>query len=78
VPVDALRGINLTVSPGDFSVIAGPSGSGKTTLLNIIGTLDKPTEGKVYLDGEDVASKTRRELAEIRLRKSASSSRRIT
>jgi putative ABC transport system ATP-binding protein len=69
VPVDALRGINLTVSPGDFSVIAGPSGSGKTTLLNIIGTLDKPTEGKVYLDGEDVASKTRRELADIRLRK---------
>ncbi len=65
VPVDALRGINLTVSPGDFSVIAGPSGSGKTTLLNIIGTLDKPTDGKVFLDGEDVASKTRRELADI-------------
>ena len=69
VPVDALRGINLTVLPGDFSVIAGPSGSGKTTLLNIIGTLDKPTEGKIFLDGEDVASKTRRELADIRLRK---------
>ncbi len=69
VPVDALRGINLTVSPGDFSVIAGPSGSGKTTLLNIVGTLDKPTEGKVFLDGEDIASKTRRQLADIRLRK---------
>ncbi|MCL5268873.1 MAG: ABC transporter ATP-binding protein [Bacteroidetes bacterium] len=69
VPVDALRGINLTVSPGDFSVIAGPSGSGKTTLLNIVGTLDKPTEGKVFLDGEDVSSKSRRELADIRLRK---------
>jgi putative ABC transport system ATP-binding protein len=69
VPVDALRGIDLTVSPGDFSVIAGPSGSGKTTLLNIIGTLDKPTEGRVFLDGEDVASKKRRELADIRLRK---------
>ncbi|MCL4538222.1 MAG: ABC transporter ATP-binding protein [Bacteroidetes bacterium] len=69
VPVDALRGINLTVSAGDFSVIAGPSGSGKTTLLNVIGTLDRPSEGKVYLDGEDVASKTRRELADIRLRK---------
>ncbi len=69
VPVDALRGINLTVSPGDFSVIAGPSGSGKTTLLNIIGTLDKPTEGNVFLDCEDVASKTRRQLANIRLRK---------
>ncbi|HUI30242.1 MAG TPA: ABC transporter ATP-binding protein [Candidatus Acidoferrales bacterium] len=69
VPVDALKGINLSVLPGDFSVIAGPSGSGKTTLLNIIGTLDKPTEGKVCLDGVDVASKTRRELADIRLRK---------
>lgn len=69
VSVDALRGINLNVSTGDFSVIAGPSGSGKTTLLNIVGTLDKPTEGTVYLDGEDVASKTRRELADIRLRK---------
>jgi len=69
VPVEALRGINLAVSTGDFSVIAGPSGSGKTTLLNIIGTLDKPTEGKVFLDGENVASKSRRELADIRLRK---------
>ncbi len=69
VPVDALRGINMTVLPGDFSVIAGPSGSGKTTLLNLIGTLDKPTEGAVYIDGEDVASKTRRQLADIRLRK---------
>ena len=69
VPVDALRGINLTVSPGNFSVIAGSVGSGKTTLLNIIGTLDKPTEGKIFLDSEDVATKTRRELADIRLRK---------
>lgn len=69
VPVDALRGVSLTVSTGDFSVIAGPSGSGKTTLLNIIGTLDKPTEGKIFLDGEDVASKSRRELADIRLKK---------
>ncbi len=69
VPVDALRGINLTVAKGDFSVIAGPSGSGKTTLLNVVGTLDKPTSGKVFLDGEDIASKSRRELADIRLRK---------
>ncbi len=69
VPVNALRGISLAVSPGDFSVIAGPSGSGKTTLLNIIGTLDKPSDGKIILDGENVASKTRRELAGIRLKK---------
>ncbi len=69
VPVNALRGIDLTVTHGDFSVIAGPSGSGKTTLLNIVGTLDKPTEGRIFLDGEDVASKTRRQLADIRLKK---------
>jgi len=69
VPVEALRGIDLTVSGRDFSVIAGPSGSGKTTLLNIIGTLDKPSEGRVILDGEDINKKTRRELADIRLRK---------
>ncbi len=69
VPVDALRGVSLSISKGDFSVIAGPSGSGKTTLLNIIGTLDKPTEGKIFLDGEDIAAKTRRELADIRLMK---------
>lgn len=69
VPVQALRGINLTVGKGDFSVIAGPSGSGKTTLLNIVGTLDKPTHGKVLLDGEDMATKTRHELANIRLKK---------
>lgn len=69
IPVNALRGINLIVAKGDFSVIAGPSGSGKTTLLNIVGTLDKPSSGKVFLDGVDVAAKNRRELADIRLRK---------
>jgi putative ABC transport system ATP-binding protein len=69
IPVNALRDINLTVAKGDFSVIAGPSGSGKTTLLNVVGTLDKPSNGKVFLDGEDVAGKSRRELADIRLKK---------
>jgi putative ABC transport system ATP-binding protein len=69
IPVNALRGINLTVAKGDFSVIAGPSGSGKTTLLNVVGTLDKPSNGKVFLDGEDMATKRRGELADIRLRK---------
>jgi putative ABC transport system ATP-binding protein len=69
VPVNALRGIDLTVAQGDFSVIAGPSGSGKTTLLNIVGTLDKPTQGRVLLNGEDMALKSRRELADIRLKK---------
>lgn len=69
IPVNALHSINLTVAKGDFSVIAGPSGSGKTTLLNIVGTLDKPTNGKIFLDGEDISTKSRRELADIRLKK---------
>jgi putative ABC transport system ATP-binding protein len=69
VPVQALRGVTMSVMKGDFSVIAGPSGSGKTTLLNIVGTLDKPTSGSVFLDGENIADKKRRELADIRLKK---------
>ncbi len=69
IPVNALHGINLTVAKRDFSVIAGPSGSGKTTLLNIVGTLDTPTSGNVFLDGENIADKKRRELADIRLKK---------
>jgi putative ABC transport system ATP-binding protein len=50
----ALEGIDFAVEPGDFVSIMGPSGSGKSTLLNILGLLDVPTEGRVYLDGEDV------------------------
>jgi putative ABC transport system ATP-binding protein len=69
MPVRALENISLTISRGEFVVIAGPSGSGKTTLLNIIGALDKPTAGKVYLEGEDLSGKSRKELADIRLKK---------
>lgn len=69
VPVHALRGVDLTVEKGEFTVIAGPSGSGKTTLLNLIGALDVPTKGKVYLEGEDLSQKKKKELASIRLHK---------
>ncbi len=69
VPVHALRGIDLTIQKGEYTVIAGPSGSGKTTLLNLIGALDVPTKGRVLLEGEDLSRKSRKELASIRLHK---------
>ncbi len=69
VPVYALRRVDLTIHRGDFLVIAGPSGSGKTTLLNIIGALDAPTRGSVYLENEDLGRKSKNELASLRLHK---------
>jgi len=69
VPVKAVDGVDLTIKKGEFLVIAGPSGSGKTTLLNMIGALDQPTSGKVYLEGEDLSRKSRSQLANLRLRK---------
>lgn len=67
IPVHALRDINLTIDKGEFLVIAGPSGSGKTTLLNVIGALDKPTNGKIFLENIDIGSKSRNDLTEFRL-----------
>jgi len=66
VPVDALRGVDLKVERGDFLAILGPSGSGKSTLLNVIGALDKPTEGKVFIEGVDVSTLNDNELADLR------------
>jgi putative ABC transport system ATP-binding protein len=64
--VKALRGINLKIKYGEYISILGPSGSGKTTLFNMIGGLDKPTQGKVILDGRDLASLNPRQLAWVR------------
>jgi len=67
VPVRALHDISLSIGQGEFSAIAGPSGSGKTTLLNLIGALDKPTNGAIFFEGEDLSSKTKKELSSLRL-----------
>ncbi|SHK57677.1 ABC transporter ATP-binding protein [Rhodothermus profundi] len=69
VPVQALRGVTLTIEPGAFTVIAGPSGSGKTTLLNLLGALDVPTTGRVFFEGQDLSKLSRRERARLRLYK---------
>ncbi|MCD6333605.1 MAG: ABC transporter ATP-binding protein [Bacteroidales bacterium] len=66
--VKALRGINLSISKGEYVAIMGPSGSGKSTLMNILGALDTPTEGKYFLNGTDVSSLVDDRLAAIRNR----------
>lgn len=62
----ALKGIDLEIFQNDFIAIMGPSGSGKTTLLNILSTIDKPTQGKVMLDGIDITKISNRDLSKIR------------
>jgi putative ABC transport system ATP-binding protein len=64
----ALRGITMKVEKGELVSIVGPSGSGKSTLLNLIGMLDKPTSGKVFVDGYDVSELNQRERADFRNR----------
>ncbi|MDH7598831.1 MAG: ABC transporter ATP-binding protein [Sedimentisphaerales bacterium] len=64
--VEVLRGIDLTVEPGQTMAIMGPSGSGKTTLLNLIGTIDLPTRGQVLWDGQDVAAMSEGQRALLR------------
>lgn len=64
--VRALRGVSLDLHEGEFMVVMGPSGSGKTTLLNIIGTLDRPTSGRVLIDGEDIARMNDKQLTRLR------------
>ena len=67
--VAALAGINLNISAGEFTAIMGPSGSGKSTLMNILGCLDRPTEGSYLLDGQEVAFMTDDQLAVTRNKK---------
>ncbi|MCG8588522.1 MAG: ABC transporter ATP-binding protein [Proteobacteria bacterium] len=69
VETQALRGVDLEIGPGEFMALAGPSGSGKTTLLNLLGALDRPTTGEIWLDGQNLADLSSTELSELRLHK---------
>lgn len=69
VEVKVLRGIDLKIMRGELTVVVGASGAGKSTLLNIIGGIDRPTSGEVWVDGENLAAMTDRQLTEYRRRK---------
>ena len=67
--VHALNNVNVSLKAGDYSAVMGPSGSGKSTFMNIVGCLDTPDSGKVWLDGEEVSEMDRNELAGVRNKK---------
>lgn len=66
VETKALRGVNLSIENGEFTALVGPSGSGKTTLLQLIGLLDKPTSGQVFINGKDATNLNRNQRADLR------------
>lgn len=66
VSVRAVADFSLDISPGEFTVLSGPSGSGKTTILNMIGALDVPTSGRIFLEGRELATLGRGELSRLR------------
>jgi putative ABC transport system ATP-binding protein len=68
-PVEALRGIDLTINEGELIGLVGTSGSGKSTMLNIMGALDHPTEGKVRIQGQDLSALSDRQLSSLRGRR---------
>jgi putative ABC transport system ATP-binding protein len=69
ITVNALRGIDFSIEGGEFTAIAGPSGSGKSTLLHLIGCLDAPTSGRIFIDGSDVSGYSASELSYLRREK---------
>ena len=69
VKVNALRGLSLEIKKGEFVAIMGPSGSGKSTAVNMIGCMDMPTKGRIYLDGHDISNLSESDLAQIRGKK---------
>lgn len=66
IVVNALRGVDFKLKKGEFASIIGPSGSGKSTMLHLIGALDRPTEGKVFIEGVDISTRNDRQLARLR------------